>query len=219
MMSVYMTEDEQVEMIKRWWNKYQNHITVILSILLLTVAGVRYWNWHTEKVMQEASTTYENMMGSVNANNIGAIQSYANQLVSQYPKTVYAAAANLLLAKIFVNGGDYVKAEEKLEQVAQHAKSKIYREVASLRLAQLYIEQKKYDKSRAVLDNIKDSPYVSTVNELKGDIYAAEGHYSQAKDAYHLAMEDLVASGINNLFLEMKSNALAIYLNEKKNTI
>ena len=61
----------------------------------------------------------------------------------------------------------------------------------------------------AELADVEDSAYTSIVNELKGDIYVATGKYQQAMAAYKEAITEVRTSGMGNVFLEMKTNALA----------
>ena len=69
-MSVYMTEEEQLESIKKWWKRYGNIVSVCLSVVLITVAGFRYMQWHQTKITQQASITYEKMMWSFRTKTI-----------------------------------------------------------------------------------------------------------------------------------------------------
>ena len=207
-----MTETEQLEEIKKWWLKHQSLITILLSLVLITVAGSRYWNWHVEKTMQQASTAYDNMMLASTNNDDKATQSYANQLINDYSQTVYATAAHLTLAKVFVKSKDYKKATDELSQVAQHAKVETLRQLATLRLARLLIAQKNYDNALTELASLEKSPYTSIVNQLKGDIFVAKGDYSKASALYQAAIKELQTQGVSNLYLEMKRNAVVSQL-------
>lgn len=137
------------------------------------------------------------------------IQSYANQLIKDYGKTVYADAARLTLAKMLVTNDQYDKARENLEYVAEHSKMQSLKQVAKLRIARLFAAQKAYDKALAELAVVDDSVYMPVINELKGDIYAATGNYQQAIQSYKEAITEVRTNGMGNLFLEMKTNELA----------
>jgi len=208
-MSVYMTEEEQLAAIKKWWNKYSNTLSVILSLILLLVAGYKYWNWHQEKIAVQASTAYERLMVAFSNQDEKGIQSYANQLIQDYGKTVYADAARLTLAKLNVANEKYDQAQESLEYVADHSKMPALKQVARLRVARLLAAKKSYDKALAELAVIDDTAYRPVVNELKGDIYNATGQYQQAIIAYKEAITEVRTHGMGNLFLEMKTNELA----------
>lgn len=208
-MSVYMTEEEQLEAIKKWWQKYSNVITVILSLVLLTVAGFKYWNWHEAKISMQASNAYEHLMVAFSNQDNKSVRSYANQLINEYGDTVYADAARLTLAKLFVTREKYEKARENLEYVAKNSKMTALKQVAKIRIARLFAAEKAYDKALAELTTVDDMAYMPVVNELKGDIYAATGKYQQAIISYKEAITEVRTNGMGNLFLEMKTNELA----------
>lgn len=208
-MSVYRTEEEQLEAIKKWWQKYNTLITVILSLVLIVVSAYKYWSWHQYKVSMEASNTYERMMVAFSNQDNKSVRSYANQLINEYSKTVYADAARLALAKIYVGYEKYEKARSILEQVANNSKMIPLKQVAKIRIARLYAAEKIYDKALAELSQIDDDAYMPVVNELKGDIYTATGKYQQAINSYKEAITGVRTHGMGNLFLEMKTNELA----------
>lgn len=215
-MSVYMTEEEQLDAIKRWWAKYANVITLILSIVLLIAAGFKYWSWHEDKVKMQASNAYEHLMIAFSSNDNKAVRSYANQLMSEYGDTVYADAARLTLAKLYVSRDNYEKARELLQTVASKSKMIALKQVATIRIARLFVAEKAYDKALAELATVKDKAYMPVVNELKGDIYAATGKYQQAVVSYKEAITEVRTNGMGNLFLEMKTNELAAFTQSMK---
>jgi len=204
-----MTEDEQLEAIKKWWQKYNTPITVILSIVLLIMAGYKYWYWHQNKIKTQASNAYEQLMVAFSNENNKSIKAYANQLIQDYDDTVYADVAKLTLAKLFANKEQYGKAREMLNTVAQHSKIKSFRQLAKIRIARLLVAEKQYDKALAELTVIDDNSYMPVINELKGDIYAATGKYEQAITSYKEAITEVRTHGMGNLFLEMKTNEVA----------
>lgn len=208
-MSVYMTEEEQLAVIKKWWRKYSTLITVILSCVLLGASGYRYWQWHQEKMTSQASNAYEYLMVAYSDHDNKRVRSYANQLITEHGSTVYADAARLILAKLYVARDNYDKATESLDYVAKNSRMKALKQVAAIRIARLLAAQKKYDKALSELSMIKDATYLPVVNELKGDIYAATGQYKLAIGSYRRAINDVRTQGMGNLYLEMKTNEMA----------
>jgi predicted negative regulator of RcsB-dependent stress response len=208
-MSAYMTEEDQWEAIKKWWNKYSNLITTILALLLFIIAGFKYWNWHEAKDKVGASNAYEHLMVAFANQDNQSVQSYANQLINDYNQSVYADAARLILAKLFIADDDYKKAKEALDYVANHSHMQALKQVATIRIARLLVAEKKYDKALAKLTNVIDTAYMPVINELKGDIFTARGQYQQALFSYKEAITGARTHGIGNTFLELKTSELA----------
>jgi predicted negative regulator of RcsB-dependent stress response len=205
----YKTEEEQIESIKKWWNHYSNSILILLSLVLLTIAGYRYWHSYQANKTDEASRAYEHLMVAFSNQNNKAIKSYANQLIKQYPHTVYADAAHLTLAKLYVNKNKLKDAAIELQSVAASSKMPALKQVAKIRLARVLVMNKAYDKAVETLEVVTDKGYLSLINELKGDIYASKGEYQRAIHFYRLALEEAKKQGLGNLFLEMKTNEMA----------
>ena len=214
-MSIYMTEAEQLDAIKKWWKRYSNVVTVVLSLILLAVSGYKYWNWHQDKVNQQASNAYEHLMLAFSNQDNKGIRSYANQLLKDYDQTIYADAARLTLAKLYAVRDKYAQALEELNYVATHSKMGTMQQVAKIRMARLFLAEKEYDKALSKLSQVESSAYVPVVNELRGDIFAAMGDYQQAIASYKKAISQVQTQGMGNLFLEMKTNELAAMTQSK----
>ena len=217
-MSVYMTEEEQLQAIKKWWLRYNTPILVLLSVVMLSVAGYRYWNWHHEKILTQASTVYERLMVSFSEHKNKEIRSYANQLIKEYGQTVYADAARMTLAQIYVTKDQDEKAKQLLDEVALHSEVPAFKQIAKIRIARLLVAQKSFDQALNEIAVIDDNAYMTIVNELKGDIFLEKGDYQQAIKLYKQAINEAKTHGIGNLFLEMKTNELAA-LTQSKNVL
>lgn len=207
-MSIYMTEAEQLEAIKAWWQRHHRWITTLLTSVLLLVAGYRYWQWHSERMTHEASQAYERLMVATSNQESQAIEAYARAIIQDFPNTVYGDAARLALAKHWVSEAKWEEAVHELEYVTLHAKMPALQQVAKIRLVRLWISQKEYDKALAYLEETDSTMYKSLVYELKGDIFAAKGQFKEAEKFYLEAREETRLRGIGNVFLEMKTNEL-----------
>jgi predicted negative regulator of RcsB-dependent stress response len=209
-MSVYMTEEEQLDQIKKWWRRYGNMITMTLSVILLCIAGYRYWNWHQDKIKQQASVTYENMMVALSNKNIKSVRAYAGDLIKNYDKTVYSDVAHMTMAKVYVDKSKLSEAIQELEVVASNSKMTPLKQIAKIRIARLMAGEKSYTNALNELSVVDDPTYLPVINELKGDIYSAKGQFQEAINAYREAIDEVRTNGMGNLFLEMKTNELAV---------
>lgn len=209
-MSVYMTEDEQLEAIKKWWNRHGNKVSILLSIVLLCIAGYRYMNWRHDKITQEASVVYEQMMVALSNHDNKSVRAFATELTKDYKNSVYADAAHMTLAKIYVVKNKLAEAKDELAMVDTKGNRLAIKQIAKIRLARILAAEQSYDAALKQLNTLEDKTYLPIINELKGDIFTATGQYQQAIDAYKLAMEETKTNGMGNLFLEMKTNEVAM---------
>lgn len=209
-MSVYMTEEEQLESIKKWWKRYGNIVFVIISVILFSIAGYRYFTWHQGKLTQQASIAYEQMMIALSNNNTKAVKSFANELIKEHSKSVYADAAHMTLAKVYVSKNKLEQAQSELRIVADNSKLRTLKQIAKIRLARILVANKSYTNALNELSKVEDATYLPVINELKGDIYGATGKYEEAMNSYKQAMDEVKVNGMGNLFLEMKTNEIAV---------
>ena len=204
----YMTEIEQIELLKKWWKRHHNTVITVTSLILLLISGLRYWQWHHRKYIENASNAYEHLMVAFSNQDYDSVQSFANQLTSRYSNTVYADTARLVQAKLSLSAGDYSKAKVALQEVADHSKFDVLADVSRLRLARILIYETAYDSALQELDRMKNSHYSSLQAELRGDILLAQSKVPQAEQAYQSAKAEIEKSGVTNAFLEMKRHNL-----------
>lgn len=206
MSSTYMTETEQVELLKAWWKRYHRWVLMGLSLIFLSISGVRYWQWHQQAINEQASNAYEHLMVAFSDHETKAVRSYANQLINSYPNTIYADTARLVQAKLEVTTGHYDKAVMALTKIVEHARFKVLVDVAHLRLARIFEYQKLYEKALAELAQVANPSYKTIISEQKGDIFYAEGQIQKAVKAYQRAKSANEQEGIGNPFLDMKQH-------------
>ncbi len=207
-MSVYMTEEEQLDLIKQWWSRHQTWITSVLSVLLLIFLVVKYVTMHHEKVQHLASISYDKLMQASEQPDDKRLVAYARDLVNEYPKTVYADAAQLALTKRFVYDHDRTNARRTLEHLILHADQRVMADLARLRLARIHLYEKNYPQAFTLLAQIKENTLTAAVLELQGDLYAKQGQMTQARQTYQQALALCDADGINHSFLQMKMSSI-----------
>lgn len=207
-MSVYMTEAEQIEWLKKGWLRYQTWIVSGLCLILLLMSAVRYWNFTYDKQVQQASSVYQRMMLAESHHDTQKTQVYAEQLIKDDTGLVYADAARLMLAAIFARDHKYDQAIRTLEFLIKHSSKKSMVDLAKLRLARLWLVDHNHKKALDTLHGMKDSPYYGLVNVIKGDIYVAQGNKTKAMNCYQLAHTYLEKAGVTHVFLDMKLEQL-----------
>lgn len=205
-MNTYMTEDEQVEAIKRWWSNYGNHVLSVVLIILLAVVGTKWYRQHRYSIKSQASTSYEQLIQQFSAGDETGVTAQSQYLVTNYPDTVYAEGSALMLARLAVYQGKPDEAIKQLQWVNTHADLPALKQVARLRLARLYSMQKKFDDAFSILNDVIDPSFLMLVHETKGDIYMAQGKRGQAREQYELAIKELPKDNVVSPELKMKLN-------------
>ncbi len=206
----YLTEQEQVELLKKWIKQYS---IVILAGVLLAVAAItgwRFWQDRQAKIYAHASGVYDEMLSMRAQNNQEQTLVQANKLFSHYNHTVYGQMAALMLARSATSKNDYPEAQKQLQWVMDNSDNASMQQIARLRLARLLITMNKPDESIKLLDTVNDEAFAGLIEEVKGDAYLAKKDIASARDAYALALKDLPHADVIRPLLQMKYDNLAI---------
>ena len=116
----------------------------------------------------------------------------------------------MTLAKIYISKDKLDQAQSELQVVASKSNMPALKQIAKIRIARILAAGKSYTNALSELSSVEDNAYLPVINELKGDIYGATGQFQDAIAAYRLAIAEVKNNGMGNVFLEMKTNELAI---------
>ena len=208
-MTEYLTEQEQIELLKNWIKQYS--LVIIIGVLLAIVAitGWRYWQQRQAKILSHASSVYDEMLTMRAQKDREATYIQANKLFSHYSKTVYGQMAALMLARDAILKKDYNEAEKQLRWVIDQSAIPSFEQIARLRLARLLISQQKSEEALAILSKVRDKTFNGLINEVRGDAYFAMKKMNEARQAYGQAITDLPNAEVMRPLLQMKYDNLA----------
>ena len=208
-MDVYKTEEETIESIKQWWK--ENGLAVALGLLigLGGIYGVRTWIGYQQTQSEEASLVYDQLAKSLAAKQYVDVLKHGDAILNEYDGTPYATLASLAMAKAKLESDDAAGARGNLQWVIDNADDEGMRHIARVRLLRVMLDAKEYDAVLAMLAKQDKSAFSPTYDELRGDVYAAQGKPDQAREVYRLAMAGLPASSQRRELLQMKLDDLA----------
>ena len=204
-MDVYKSDDEQAEIIRKWWNENGKSIVTGVVLGLVAIFGWRTWQDYHRQQSEAASDLYQNMLNLVNkGGHTDEVHTLSNKISDDYGSTAYAVFAKLIEAKLAVDKGDYETAAGHLRWALDHNKQPGIGHIIRLRLARVLIDMKKYDDALALL-NIKDKgEFNASYDELRGDILKLKGDKDGARNAYELAVTNRQAANLDVSLLELK---------------
>jgi predicted negative regulator of RcsB-dependent stress response len=196
-MSTYRSEEEQVEVIKRWWKEYGFATITGIILAIILVLGWQYYQRYEIANTQQASFVYQELIGiQMNPdkakNNADAVSAYANDLITHYAHTPYAKLASLWLAKVAVDQRKLNDAMGHLEWVMSHTSSHdALHAIAQIRLARIYLAQNQPQDVLTLLNNFSNKDYMGVALAAKGDAYLKLNQVHDARDAYQQALAAL----------------------------
>lgn len=207
-MTDYLTEQEQVEILKRWIKQYSLVIFTGILLAILMVSGWRFWQQRQLKIATHASHAYDEMINLRAQNNSAASLVQAHKLTKRYANTVYGPMAALMIGRDAVIKKNYAEAEKQFSWVMDHSRIPAVQEIARLRLARILLMQRKPQDALALLQKSNEKSFAGFNNELQGDAYLALNNPNKAREAYHLAITTLPNADAARPLLQMKYDSL-----------
>jgi predicted negative regulator of RcsB-dependent stress response len=199
-----VTEEQQIEALKKWWKEYGLSIVIGVALAIIVIFGWRFYQRHKTRVGQAASIVYTRMTIDILNNQWQDAIEQANLLRKDFARTPYAKIAALTLAKHAVLQHNLDEAVAQLHWAAKHASSSIIEQLANLRLARVYITQNKMPEALKLLTHVKGQSLAGLVAETKGDAYVKLGQRDEAREMYQLALKEIPQADKIRPILQMK---------------
>lgn len=198
-MSAHHDEQQELENAKHLWHSGGKWIFALLVAAAIGYLGKVIYQNHLESQNAEASNVAAKVLGD--KNKLLAIQ-------QQYPKSTAAAQVSLQTAAEWFSKNQYDEAAAAYRWVLDNNKTPLFQAAAVQNLAHVLLQQKKYDEALAVLNTAVEDSYQPLLNEVKGDVLAAQGKKKEAKDAYQSALDKLPENAANRELLQLKISSL-----------
>lgn len=206
MINVHLSEEEQVEELKKWWKENGRSVIAGVVLGLGGVLGWQYWNSYQKGVAEEASMQFEQLNNSVAVGSIANATKQAEKLITDHGGSSYATFAALDLAKVKLKQGDKAGAQVQLQWVIDNAPDASLAQVARLRLARVMLSEGNAEGALAVVNQAPTDGFKGDLAELRGDIALKKGDPAGARKAYQEALSGQVS---NRALVQMKFDDLA----------
>lgn len=191
-MAELRSEEEQLEVVKRWWKE---NGTSLIAGAVLAAAGVFGWNaWqnYQEGKSEAASARYQQLINmtagtTLEGDQLSAAQTLIDELTDDYGNTLYAELAQLLEARLAVQQGDLSAAKLALQDVASNSSRRYVQSLAWLRLARIEVAEGNPEAALALLDQPISDALAAQQANVRGDAFLAQNQPEQARDAWQTA--------------------------------
>jgi predicted negative regulator of RcsB-dependent stress response len=209
---VSRTEDEELAVMKDWWQRNGKPLVTGGLLALIVVLGWQGWQRYQTNQSQGASILYQQLLetaltpsGQADTTQVAQI---AGKLKSEFAGTTYAQFGSLFVAKVAVDNGKFDDAVAELKTVSDKPANATLGELARQRLARVLAAQNKGEEALKLLAGDADKAFLASREELKGDLLVQLGRTDEAHAAYQKAKsalsEDAAVGG-----LQMKLDDLA----------
>ncbi len=207
-MAYNLEEQEQLESLKAFWNRYGNFLVTVVAVLALSVAGWRGWGWYQERQSAQAAAVYDTLREAAGERNIDGVRTAAGRLFDEYGQTVYGPMAALVAAGAYQQAGDAKAARIPLQWAIDNADDENFRHTARLRLASILLDEGAYDEGLKTLDIESPGAYLGLYEDRRGDLLGAAGRRDEARAAYDRALAALGPNAALRAVVQLKRDAL-----------
>jgi predicted negative regulator of RcsB-dependent stress response len=203
----YLSEKEQIELIKDWWRENGWFLVGGFAIAALGLFGWKQYGAYQQRVGEEAAALYLELSAVLEDDDRAGADSLLNQLEAEYSGSPYLDQARLLIAEANLIR-DTARTIAELETVLAESGDPGLVQIVRLRLARVLAWDEQYERALAVLDIPDPGAFAGRFDEVRGDIHAARGDTSAAITAY---TDALLAAGngtVNRELVQLKLNDL-----------
>ena len=209
---VSRTDDEELAVIKDWWQRNGMPLLTGVVLALVAVFGWQGWQKYQSNQSHGASLVYQQLLEAALAPSgkpdAGKVAELANTLKNDFAGTHYAQYGSLFVAKVAVEAGKLDDAANELQAIVDKPVDDSLAELARQRLARVLAAQDKAEDALKLLDAKVEPAFAASREELKGDLLVQLGRADDAHAAYEKAKaalsEDAAVGG-----LQMKLDDLA----------
>lgn len=206
-MAYDLQEQEQIDELKAFWNRYGNLILTVLTVVLLGIAGYRGWGWYEARQAAGASVVYDELRVAAAAKDASKVGQAAGTLFEDYGRTVYARMGALVAARAHAEAGDLKAAKAPLQWAIDKDDDE-FAHMARIRLAGLLLDEKAYDEGLKLLPMESAGEYAGAYADRRGDLLLAQGKSEEARAAWRQALERLPQRSPLRPLVEIKLDAL-----------
>ena len=192
-MSDFLTDEEQAERLKKWWDANGVSLIVTLVLAVGAVIGWRYYqSWSTDRG-EEASDAFR---GYLEARSAGEpVEDLLGTIDEEHDGTAYQVFALLYRASDEANEDNFEGALAHLEAAIDAADLPVLADLARLNAARVLFELDRLDDCLATLARIRSGGFEVAAAELSGDVLVAKGDPAGARDAYRAGIEAATEGG------------------------
>lgn len=203
-----LEEQEQLDELKHFWQRWGNLITWVLIAVLASYAAWMGWQAWSSKQAAQSATMYDTVERAAQAGDMAMLDRSVADIKDKFASTTYAHQAVLLAARVYQDKERAADAKAQLAWVIDKATDPGYQALARLRLAALLIEDKAFDEARQQLSAKVPASFEPLMADRLGDIDMLQNKPTEAVQHYQKAWKGLEPNAEYRRLVAVKLAAL-----------
>lgn len=206
--SLDLEEQEQLDQIKHFWNRYGNAITWALIVIFGSFSAWNGWQYWQRKQAMGASALYDTIERAVADKDAQLTERAFADLKGQFASTTYAQQGALLAASGLSSAGKPEQAKTALVWASEQKGDDGLQALARLRLAALALDANAPDEAVKWLEASMPVEFSGLAADRLGDAHLAQGKKAEARAAFEKAYQLLDEKAEYRQLVEVKLNSL-----------
>ncbi|RAX03205.1 MULTISPECIES: YfgM family protein [unclassified Photorhabdus] len=205
-MEVYTNENEQVDVIRRFFANNGKALVFGLVLGAGALIGWRYWQSHQTNQLQESAEAFERVdQGLITSTkeSHAAAEKFASEINDSY-----GVMTHMHLAQLAVEKNELTKADQFLSAATDQVKNEDLLSLVNIRLARVQLAEDKADAALKTLEQVKGSGWVAVAEDIRGDALLKKGDIAGARAAYTKGLSSNSPQAIKSM-LNLKLNNLS----------
>jgi predicted negative regulator of RcsB-dependent stress response len=203
-------EQESIDALKAFWNRYGTAILAVVTVVLLAIAGWRGWHWYQANQAAKAGAVYDQLVGAVQAKDTAKVKEFSGVIFEQFSGTAYGQMTALVGARYYLESDDTKAAKPLLQWAMDKAKDDEFKVVARVRLAGVLLQEQALDEAAKLVAIEPANKFLGMVLDRRGDVLVAQNKPDLAREAYAKALEKLDANSPLRSLVQLKLDALPV---------
>ena len=208
-MAYDLEEQESLDQLKAWWEKWGNVVLGTITVGCLAFAGVNGWNWYERNQGAKATAAYVQLQNAYLQGDTKNVTSISDGLMKDYSRHVFALLGAFIRAADAQKAGKFDEARTALTWVVEKSGHPEYAMTARIRLAGVALDEGKADEALSILTAVKPGEGDAVAyNDRLGDVYLALNRPDEAKKAWQTALEADRFDGAVTPYINLKLQSL-----------
>jgi predicted negative regulator of RcsB-dependent stress response len=207
------TEDEELAVIRDWWQRNGKPLLAGGILALVMVFGWQYWTDYRANQAAVASALYQQLLNAVlvpaGTPDPAAVAEISARLQNEFPGSAYAQYGSLFVARLAVDSGKLDDAQAALQAVLDKPADATLDELARQRLARVLLARDQAEEALQLLTGEAPAAFAASREELRGDLLLRLGRKDEARAAFSAAMQLLGPEAAGGATLQLKIDDLA----------
>lgn len=205
-----LEEQEQLDQLKHFWKSWGGFISAVVFIFIFIFAAWNMYGYWKNRQAVQASMLLELIKTSIASGDLSRVDQAFSEIKSKSPKTIQAAQAGLLVAKVNYDRGENDSAKSALLSVINNSSDVNQKVVANLRLINILFEEKKYDEAFEKLSMSFSGAFDGLGKDRRADLMLMRKNNKDAISDYLIAYQKYDDNLGYRKLIEFKLNSLGV---------